>query len=219
MACSPDAGQFTVSRLRRATEIVTVSPGPAGPLGYPMYETVELVSLAAAAALLALSDSPRATPLARRAAASSSAPTRAAAFAGPPSMGTSPTTTSAPTTNPAQDQKDLFLTAAKPACDERYSARGRVHGRHGERQHDRVTTKRAGTAETGVHRRSPVRQTGECGRASGVTRIFDTAPRPEARLLRTARSLESVSVDNGQVVQRPMRPARSPRMSGTTSIG
>ena len=98
-----------------------------------MYETVELDSIAVDGSVLAPSDSPRATALARAAAASNAALTRAAAVVGPLSIGANAATRSAPKVIQANV---LFPTSAKTARDKRYSAIARVHDQHEQRTHD-----------------------------------------------------------------------------------
>jgi hypothetical protein len=131
-----------------------------------MYETVELVSIAVDESALEPSDSPRATVLARTAAASKPALARAAAE-GPLSIGTNAAITSAP--NVIQTN-DLFPTSAKTARDKRYSAIAPVHDQHEQRTHDRVTTKRALTHAGRVGVQGAVPKAGE-----------NLAPRPDRR--------------------------------------
>jgi hypothetical protein len=91
-----------------------------------MYETVELVSIAVAESALAPGDSPRAIALARTAAVSNPAVTRAAAE-GPLSIGTNAATTSAAKVIQANV---LFPTSANTACDKRYNAIAHVNDQH-----------------------------------------------------------------------------------------
>jgi hypothetical protein len=104
-----------------------------------MYETVELASIAADESVLAPSDSPRATTLARTAAVSDPALARAAAE-GPLSIGTNAAIRSAPK---AIQANDLFPTSAKIARDKRYSAIAPVNEQHAQRTADCMTTERA----------------------------------------------------------------------------
>lgn len=122
-----------------------------------MYETVELASIAADESVLAPSDSPRATALARTADVSNPAPTRAAAD-GPLSIGTNAAITSAPKVIQAND---LFPTSAKTARDKRYSAIAPVNEQHAQRTADCVTTKRARTHTEHANVQTAVPKAGE----------------------------------------------------------
>ena len=122
-----------------------------------MYETVELVSIAVDGSVLAPRDSPRATALARTAAASSPELVRATAE-GPLSIGTNAAITSAPK---VIQTNDLFPTSAKIARDKRYSAIARVYEQHAHRTHDCVTTKRALTHAERVGSQGAVPKAGE----------------------------------------------------------
>jgi hypothetical protein len=108
-----------------------------------MYVTIEFTS-GTAAALPEVEVSPRATAIARRAAASISAPKRVAALVGPPSIGATAKAKSAATAS-GMSPNDLFLTDAKIRMREADSATPAVNDRHEQGSHVCMTSKRAHT--------------------------------------------------------------------------
>ena len=122
-----------------------------------MYETVELVSIAVDESVLAPSDSPRATALARTADVSNPALTRAIAE-GPLSIGTNAAIRSAPKVIHANV---LFPTSTKTARDKRYSAIALVNDQHAQRTSDCLTAKRALTHTEQMRSQRPVLKAAE----------------------------------------------------------
>lgn len=138
-----------------------------------MYETVELASMAADESVLAPSDSPRATALARTAAVSNPALARAAAE-GPLSIGTNAAITSAPK---VIQTNDLFPTSAKIARDKRYSAIAPVNEQHAQRTAGCMATKLSLTHAEHGRVQTAVPKACENPRPDRIVDLVDTRPR------------------------------------------